>query len=432
MFNEIPFDQTIRSCVLVGVVCFFVLRLFTKSSQISEFDDLGFLNLTLAFSAGMIAFYFQVGSFPKRGLVEIGFTAGGFYIGLWLTSKALNLKARYLSMSQKLKSLVEQDLAFKIVLGALFLFMCFGSGFAIFQAAAKSPDQRLLLAEKARIVDIFISGSSTIFVFILFVRILARKSLHLRWLFAPYIILISLLGAKSALINLFQSYLITLGVLRGKLQTWKDTKLIAIFGSAGVIFAVFMLYFYVGDLKAAGEKIMTRILLSGDVYLLSYVTADYRRLFNRYEAIPYLLHPFLRLIGLQGYEYPIGCALFELLTGSSAYGPNPHITIVSLVLTNGKLLLSALFCFCAGALVALIKYFSIWILSHDNLAPIWRLILFFGFFPCGTLFLDIGLFEQKIITVACVGGLLVLVYEVIGGKYRKSRTQKPIESAFIP
>jgi hypothetical protein len=411
--------ELVVQTILISLGMFLVLRTLTKSAQVSEFDDLGFLNIMMMFNFALVFFLYLKDIFPEEGLIEVLVTIGSFYIGIFVTARIFNLKRRFPSMRDELISTAREDCASTMLLMSILLFVIAGSFFAVLQIDTSDPDQRLIISKNFRVFDIMRSGAATIFLVILFVRVFGLKQKKAKWLFSPYILISIFSGSKGVFLSILHYFLLMKGVLRGKLKSLEDFIWLIPVGIASLLFGAVVLLIYYGDLMLALRLMAVRLFLNGDVYLMSYVTAQYQDLFGKYDAIPYILHPFLKLIGLEGYDYPVGNALSELVTGAPDFGPNAHLSIVYLIFTRGSLVLSGILCFLTGAFVILLKMFSHYLLMQKNLPPIWRMSLFFAFFPCASLFIDLGVFEQRVISVVMVLILLSLVYEVMGGRYRR-------------
>ncbi len=85
----------------------------------------------------------------------------------------------------------------------------------------------------------------------------------------------------------------------------------------------------------AFEIIMDRIMMSGDIYLFSYVIGDYTQLIDFYDPISYLMHPFSSIVGIRGYDYPLGAEILSTANlPVTGVGPNDQMPILGLTFFN--------------------------------------------------------------------------------------------------
>jgi hypothetical protein len=74
-----------------------------------------------------------------------------------------------------------------------------------------------------------------------------------------------------------------------------------------------------------------RLWLSGDVYVLAYEQGalDAVRAYYHPTFLRYVLHPITDLVGIRGYEYPLGAMLASQVSGTTVLtGPNPQLPVL--------------------------------------------------------------------------------------------------------
>jgi hypothetical protein len=412
----------------IVLAIFLFLRSFTVKAQVSELDDLGILNIIIAFSLSFVFYMKFTKTIPLSAVIEISCTIMSFYLGIFVFSRLLKLNTSFEQTGYKIKEIVtnkeNQESVHFFLMSSFIIFALFAGFFAFMNITmGERPDDRLVVAENNRVLDILRNGGYLIFMPLSVVIMLNTKTNYARRLFIIASILIMLSGSKGAIISILFMFMLTRGMQRGKLKTKDDLKLIIPIGFIGVAFGALLLLAYGKNANEAINLIAARLFLSGDLYMFSYVTNSYEKLYDLYNPVTYILHPFLKMVGLYGYKYPMGIMIASDVYGSLNYGPNPHFSILSLIFTHGNLVYASLYCFILGTFTILIKSISIELLHINAIPPIFRVTSLFILFPCSKIFLDIGLYQQNIISVAIVTVLIAIVYEFLNGKYSLNNKQ---------
>lgn len=86
--------------------------------------------------------------------------------------------------------------------------------------------------------------------------------------------------------------------------------------------------------SSAGDLVhllINRVWMSGETYIYAYQRSGMAALRGSYDVsfFAYLLHPLTSLVGIRGYDMPLGAALFsEVVGGDVVGGPNPILPVL--------------------------------------------------------------------------------------------------------
>lgn len=390
--------------------------------MVSEFDSFGFINLVASFSIAMVVSLYSLGQISLDDVLRLGALFVAFYIGIFVVAiRYRSLVSAAVDM-RIMRALLSRDALSQInvyvfgvgvtVLTVLFSIMLFSSG--------QMLDDRILLAKSFREIDLIRQGLMAVFPFYAIgMYLLEKRKVYL------YMVVLTILasffsGSKGFLLSYVIAYFTMDELVNGKRGVFDYLKrahlLVMVFLSA-----VMVKIFWGDDIVLAAYSVFYRFFASGDVYYYAYVVGDYKLLYDKYNIFSYLLHPFTALVGVRGYDWPLGVALFEQVTGdSSGYGPNAQWPILILVLLKGSFAAAVAVSILVGALVALSRVYALKLLGSNKIPPFWRMSLFTVFFSLvPILFIDIGLFQQGLIAVLFVAFIMSIFYELMGVKYSK-------------
>lgn len=408
---------------IITVMASFVLfRFLSKGVMVSEFDSFGFINLVASFSIAMVVSLYSLGQISLDDVLRLGALFVAFYIGIFVVAiRYRSLVSAAVDM-RIMRALLSRDALSQInvyvfgvgvtVLTVLFSIMLFSSG--------QMLDDRILLAKSFREIDLIRQGLMAVFPFYAIgMYLLEKRKVYL------YMVVLTILasffsGSKGFLLSYVIAYFTMDELVNGKRGVFDYLKrahlLVMVFLSA-----VMVKIFWGDDIVLAAYSVFYRFFASGDVYYYAYVVGDYKLLYDKYNIFSYLLHPFTALVGVRGYDWPLGVALFEQVTGdSSGYGPNAQWPILILVLLKGSFAAAVAVSILVGALVALSRVYALKLLGSNKIPPFWRMSLFTVFFSLvPILFIDIGLFQQGLIAVLFVAFIMSIFYELMGVKYSK-------------
>lgn len=136
-------------------------------------------------------------------------------------------------------------------------------------------------------------------------------------------------GAANALVEIFFFYLILMGRYPIKLGYVMVAALVVVVGQ----------FLFLNEDLDILLSVNALAMYRGDIYSLLFVDGFKANLQGLYDPIPYIFHHFLRLIGLRGYDAPLGTALFafkqEVPLSEAAGGATAPIFIYFDIFTGG-------------------------------------------------------------------------------------------------
>lgn len=277
--------------------------------------------------------------------------------------------------------------------------------------AYSSGDERLLLNQNYRALSL-VKSLLDIWVISLAAIVFAiTKSKKILILIIVTIIISFISGSKSSALALF------LWVIFFYLQFNTISSATKVKVSALLIVLLFMPTFvmYGNDFL---EKIIYRISMSGDVYIISFLSGDYKALIGLYNPVEYLFHPFTSLFGLRGYEYPFGAELIGTM-GYDVTGMGPNAQLPMLAITfwpscNGCVVLFSIVMAILFIVTILIAFF----IYNSKQFPLYFRICIFTLLFSGAfnLFIDIGMYQFTLI-LCVMAFCLYFILSVIRQSY---------------
>jgi len=171
---------------------------------------------------------------------------------------------------------------------------------------------------------------------------------------------------------------------------------------------------------------LDRIIHSGDIYYFSLDRGDFQELMGKYDPVSYILHPFLSIVGIRGYDYPLGAEImgtagFEV----TGMGPNPQWPVLSLVLFKEHIVtyVAAIF---LGFFVSVNLIVGLLVLFSEKINFFIKISLFnLLYITSLTFYLDIGVYEfgliKVILNILTVAFLSVIFYQSVPNPPRQHR-----------
>ena len=296
-------------------------------------------------------------------------------------------------------------IVFWMIYGMAFLSTLY---FSYSMIGANMGDERIVLAAQNRVVDILRNGSSMIpfMAVLLWLKLRERKYIVALFIFAIVSMFGGSKGVLFAYINLYvlYRYIVKKEISRLELMS------IFIIGFLGMLFTLSL---FGRSIDSSLDTILMRVAFPGDTYLFAYVWGDYHQLDGQYNAIDYIMHPFYRLIGERGYEYPFGVALNGIVKNNyDGYGPNALLPILSSALSDNIFFGAMIIVSFMGMISVVIVILSIKVKAKNEFMNIFITISLY--YSVLVMFTEIGLWEQKIISLLIVCGIVEIFLGIYG------------------
>jgi hypothetical protein len=156
------------------------------------------------------------------------------------------------------------------------------------------------------------------------------------------------------------------------------------------------------------EVIIDRIMMSGDIYLFSFVIGDYRELIGFYDTLKYFLHPFSSLFGIRGYDFPLGAQILSTANiPVTGVGPQDHMSILALTFFPDSYLAIFIFTIYICLIIFLFMILNFYIFSLTKIHITLRSVIFILIYTqIINIFVGINAFSFNIILIV----LSILTY----------------------
>jgi len=355
--------------------------------------------VTLTISFMTVINVYSVGAIPISKFYVILMFFSIFFVGIFFL-KSLIRKTYFINqLSTCVKKIDEQVLyvlfVISLMVSLLYIYLLWNS--------YNSGDERLLLNKQYRALSL-LKNLFGFWVVVLASIIYAqskKKCILIILILTIFFAFFS--GSKGAALGLFLWVLMFYFIF----NRIKVKKLLLVY----FLFIV-ILFFPTWWMYGPGfiDRVLYRISMSGDLYLFAFVSGDYTQLQGFYDPIRYLLHPFTSLIGIRGYDYPLGAQLIGTaghdVTGT---GPNPHLPLLALTFWPDCFFCMLLFALSTVFVFILTGYLAFRIYNYLRLPLFFRIFLFSMLLSAAfDLFVDIGAYEFKIIL--CLMGFVFYLF----------------------
>jgi hypothetical protein len=403
--------------LLVLILSFYGLRWLTSRIQLNEFDSIGQLNLNTAFSLSSLTALSVLGYVDSDNWLLIGSLYIVFYVVVWITS--------LLTMDRQLTK--KQDLGFDrelfsdhryqyLVATMTGVILALSSLFFVYILVTQSlsGDDRIALAKDYRVMDIIRRGFSTVFTYYSISCFLYKRDRYLLGLIIFNIAIGFFSGSKSFVVEYLTAYITIDTLIKGRNQVSfkKYLPLIAIvlMGTVGTV-----MFWQNSNFTDAWITIFNRLFASGDIFYYSFIHNNYKNLFGTYDFWSYLAHPFTSLLGIRGYEHPIGSLLYVQANEEiKGFGPNPQLPMTAIILLQGNFWLSALFCGVMGIILVLSRNFALKVLQIRSLPMVLRTSVFaICFVKSAVILVDFSLLAIDLIAVFSMIGVTLVFRRIL-------------------
>lgn len=359
--------------------------------QINKFYKTIFNPILLSYSTFSISLATVIYLYYENYMEDIEFQSIiAFFIifGIAFYSIGLILKNKQLFVKQKIKNIDYQFLSIifilNIVISLIYDFYLWSQ--------YNSGDERLLLNREMRYLSLLHTMFSTWVVYLSSLIYAQTKEKKILFYLLLTIFLAFFSGSKGGALTMLL-WAVFFYSNFNKLNFARFFKVIILLA---IVLIVPTWWMYGNDFI---RLILFRVSMSGDVYILSFVTGNYKNLIDLYEPFSYLLHPITSIVGIKGYDYPLGAELIGTAGNTvNGTGPNAHLTMLGITFWPDNLFYIILF----AIFFAIIFVFSIFIafrfLSYHKLPLSLRIFNFSSLlFAAYNIFFDLGVFEFQII-----------------------------------
>ena len=418
--------------ILFAAILYVIYEWLCKELILGPFDGFTLTNISVASSGGLLFAFYNLNLVKFDQALQIIILYTTFYLGVAAIGKSnKNLIKKYTKLGNfsiqdvfAVDNLTENYLVItgfiSLLLSLLFTAILFLSG--------GGGDDRIGFYKSFRSLSLVSNACQLIFIPTSIAYCIVNKknkNKNKNKIFPLLILNLSVLlfsGSKSGLIPII-SYASTMAsVIFGKDKAVENIK------KYWLLILMLLLTPILATSYAKGSSIndsinslLDRIYSSGDLYYYSFVVGDYTDLYKSYNFFSYLLHPFTSLIGIRGYDFPIGSKLFYFAqlaqspnTEEMGFGPNPQLPILYLVLLHGNFLLSVISCFFSGLLVGYSKVYAIRNLYESLREPYVRIFNFCLFyFSSSTVILDLAAFQFNLVGVFFLSIVISFHYKVM-------------------
>jgi hypothetical protein len=390
--------------LIVLVASFLIMRMFTSRMQVNELDSLGQLNVNTAFSISSLTALAVLGYVQDTEFLSIGFLYLLFYMVMWFASMAMMNRKMIAKQDFGYDPQLFADLRYQyivatvtgVILAVTSLFFSY-----ILVSNGLSGDDRIAIAKDFRFLDVIRRGFATVFTYYSISCFLYRRDRYLLALLIFNILIGFFSGSKGFFAEYLTAYITLESLIKGRRQI--DLKKYLPLIAVVLAFTIGTVMFWQNvSFVDALVSFSNRLFASGDIFYYSFVYNNYQDLYGEYNFWSYVFHPFTSLIGIRGYEWPIGSLLYAQ-AGSTiqGFGPNPQLPMTAIILNQGNFWLSAVFCAFMAVVVVVARNFALRLLEVRSLPTVLRTSIFaLCFVKSPVVLVDFSLFAIDLIAVA--------------------------------
>lgn len=293
--------------------------------------------------------------------------------------------------------------------------------FSLLLLGAESGDYRIVLAKQFRLLDVLKNGFTNVALTYGFLLVVFTNNKRILFQLILFAFTLFFTGAKSFVLTIVVTYFFFYGIHNYEnflpkrfLKSVKEKLVVGILGVVIILSGFLTLWYWRGDPSVAWDILLSRVFLAGDIYLYAYVWGDYTQLYEKYNIGLYFLHPFLKLLGLQGYDFPLGAELFGL-TGQpiEGFGPNAQLPILVAVLTHGNTELAFFVMSLLGLLygASFVVIQKMMVKNFPAILIYYLIAIYLWCLP--TFYLDIGVTQQTLISLTITFAMIIFVKKLM-------------------
>ena len=399
-----------------AVAIFAITSLLTRHMSLSGGEALTSMNVAVATATSFALALAYVGAVTFQEVVPFLVVTLAFYAAMILSfvwvgyfwNKALTRVRLRPTVSAPSIGFESDALLFLLVLMSAYL------GYLALRQGA-GPEGRIVLAKDFRGLDILRMGALQVYACLVSFQVASRQISWKSYIARLVVVVLvgSIAGSKGvALVFVFAFFTIRGAMSGGERFSAKQWLGLGAIGVLALLAGAGVRIFWGESPEEALIYMIWRILLSGDIYLYGLIDGNYKHLFGQYDWLSYVLHPVTALVGVRGYENPLGVDLFGGTTGDySGYGPNAQLPMLAVVLANGNLTGACAIAVAFGFAFIGLRVLGIWMFSSNVASrPATSVIAVAATVTTAPLlFSDYGVFWQTFIGTVVVGfGLGIL------------------------
>jgi hypothetical protein len=305
---------------VIAGLCFY---LFLRRAIFNLLDPLVIVNIAVPFSAALLAVLCatELVSWDKFTLftaVLLAYLAGGRIAAAFFGRASFRE-----AVSTALADIREREITAVLVItvGVTLIVAVLG-----LQAGAEG-DSRLAFGRLFRPVILVQNG---LFLFSLVLLLARSMPVPRAWLWLVLLVVLSIpFSGKGVLVPVIYWFGIKLYLERKRLKAGTAVwSLLIIVGGVAIMGAI---AYKSSNLATAFLLFTNRLWMSGDVYILAYQRDALESIHANYPVsfLAYVMHPITSLVGVRGYEKPLGAMLAsEVMREDVLTGPNPQLPVV--------------------------------------------------------------------------------------------------------
>jgi hypothetical protein len=336
--------------MVAGLMCLFCLRRAVYNFT----DPFVAVNVTIPFSAALLAVLCATRLVAPDKLLWFFLVLAGFLAGARTVLAFFGRERFRLAIVRAISGPSKLELQGLLILTALVTIVL--TVFAV-QAGAQGDARQ----DFGRTFRPLVTLQSGLFLFSLLALLSPKLSIKqvASWLVFLVILSIAFSG-KAVFMPIFLWFGLRLFIQKRRVGV-RTIVILAIGITVGIAIMGIVAY---GVSSSGGvlSLIMNRLWLSGDVYIYAYQmdALSYIRGIYPVTFLSYVFHPITSLVGIRGYEKPLGSMIASQVTGSDVLtGPNPQLPVLLDFFFPNQIVLSMSIAFVIGAIVIGIRLIGV-------------------------------------------------------------------------